>query len=158
MVETYNYDTDSIYMKEALLLAKKARDINEVPVGAVIVKDGKIIGRGYNRREIDRNPLAHAEILAIKEASENLNSWRFINCDLYVTLEPCHMCTGAIINSRVRRVIYGASDFKAGCCGTKIDFNRIGFNHNFLVTSDVLKDECSNILSVFFLEIRKKKV
>lgn len=151
--------TDSEYMKIALSLARKAFDINEVPVGAIIVKKstGEIVGQGYNRRETDKNPLAHAEIAAIKEASERLGGWRLIDCEMFVTLEPCPMCCGAIINSRIERVIYGASDFKSGSVDSVIKMFELPFNHKPEVVSGTLKNECSDIISDFFSQLRKNK-
>lgn len=147
------------YMKEALLLARKAFEIGEVPVGAVIVRksDGKIVGRGYNRRETDKNPLAHAEIAAIAEASETLHGWRLIDCEMYVTLEPCPMCCGAIINSRIERVVYGASDKKSGSVSSVQEMFSLPYNHKPEVISGVMEEECSGILSEFFRELRMRK-
>ncbi len=151
--------TDSEYMKIALSLAGKAFDINEVPVGAIVVKKstGEIVGQGYNRRETDKNPLAHAEIAAIKEASERLGGWRLIGCEMFVTLEPCPMCCGAIINSRIERVIYGAPDLKSGSVNSVIKMFELPFNHKPDVVSGTLKNECSNIISDFFSQLRKNK-
>lgn len=147
------------YMKEALAEAAKAFEIGEVPVGAVIIrkKDGKIVGRGYNRRETDKNPLAHAEIAAIKEASEALGGWRLIDCEMYVTLEPCPMCCGAIINSRLERVVYGASDVKSGSVMSVQQMFELPYNHKPEVLSGVMAEECSGILSEFFRQLRKRK-
>lgn len=149
---------DLFYMKEAFAEAKKAYRIGEVPVGAVIVnkKNGEIVGRGYNRRETDKDPLAHAEIFAIKEASANLGGWRLIGCDIYVTLEPCPMCCGAIINSRIERVIYGAEDKKSGSVCSIQNMFELPYNHKPEVTGSVLKYECSGILTGFFRELREK--
>lgn len=146
-----NYD---IYMKEALLLAKQSFDENEVPVGAVVVKDGKIIGRGRNRREQLKNVLSHAEIEAINDACNNLSSWRLDGCDLYVTLEPCPMCSGAIINARINKVIYGARDEKQGAVSSVISMFDLDFNHRPKVVSSVLEDDCSKLLSDFFKSLR----
>lgn len=143
------------YMKEALKEAKKAAEELEVPVGAVIVHKDKIIARGRNRRETSKNALFHAEIEAINDACKKLNSWRLINCALYVTLEPCPMCAGAIINSRISEVIYGASDPKAGSCDSVTDLFSLPYNHKPIVTSGVLKDECAKILTEFFKNLRK---
>ena len=150
---------DEAYMKKALALARLAADIGEVPVGAVVVRKdtGEIIGRGFNRRETDRNPLVHAEMIAINEASRRLGGWRLIGCELYVTLEPCPMCAGAIINSRVERVIYGASDLKAGSCGSVTDLFALPYNHRPEVKNGVMAEECSAVLSEFFKELRDKK-
>ena len=145
-------------MKKALEEAVKAYSTYEVPVGAVIVHKDKIIGRGYNKRERLKDPTAHAEIIAIKEASEYLNAWRLIDCTLYVTLEPCAMCAGAIVNSRIDRVVIGTIDPKRGCCGTVEDLtNHPKFNHRSEVMFGVLEKECSNIISKFFKELRKSK-
>lgn len=145
-------------MKQALIEAKKAYSIYEVPVGAIIVYKDKIIGRGFNRKESTRNPLAHGELIAIKEASQYLNRWRLTDCTMYVTLEPCPMCAGAIMNSRIDRLVIGARDPKMGCCGTVEDFtNHDSFNHRTEVRFGILEDSCSRILKEFFRELRKKK-
>lgn len=149
--------TDEEYMREALALARKAFELGEVPVGAVAVWEGKIVGRGMNLRETDKNALRHAEIAAIDEACKTLGGWRLWKCDLYVTLEPCPMCAGAIINSRIRRVIYGASDPKAGSCGSLVDLFEIPYNHKPEVVSGVLEEECSGILKEFFSKLREKR-
>lgn len=149
--------TDEEYMREALVLARKAFEMGEVPVGAVAVWDGKIVGRGMNLRETDKNALRHAEIMAIDEACKTLGGWRLWKCDLYVTLEPCPMCAGAIINSRVKRVIYGASDSKAGSCGSLANLFELPYNHKPEVVSGVLEEECSAILSEFFAKLREKR-
>ncbi len=144
-------------MREALSLAKEAFSMGEVPVGAVAVWDGKIVGRGMNRRETDKNALRHAEIAAIDEACKNLGGWRLWKCDLYVTLEPCPMCAGAIINSRIRRVIFGASDAKAGSCGSVTDMFSLPYNHKPEVVSGILERECSELLTEFFAGLREKR-
>jgi len=145
-------------MREALEEAKKAYSIYEVPVGAIIVYKGKIIGRGYNQRETLKDPTAHAEVLAIKEASKFLDSWRLLDCTMYVTLEPCAMCAGAIVNSRIGRLVIGTRDLKRGCCGTVEDLtNHPKFNHRLEVEFGVLEEECSSILSNFFKELRELK-
>lgn len=145
-------------MKEALKEAAKAYSIYEVPVGAIVVHKDKIIGRGYNKRESLKDPTAHGEIIAIKEASQHLKAWRLMDCTLYVTLEPCAMCAGAIVNSRIDRVVIGARDPKRGCCGTVEDLtNHPEFNHKSKVEFGILEDECSNIISKFFKELRKDK-
>lgn len=149
--------TDEEYMREALALAEKAFELGEVPVGAVAVWEGKIVGRGMNLRETEKNALCHAEIAAINEACKNLGGWRLWKCDLYVTLEPCPMCAGAIINSRVKRVIYGASDPKAGSCGTLANLFEMPYNHKPEVVSGVLEEECSGILKKFFAQLREKR-
>lgn len=147
--------TDEDYMKEAIALAKIAAELGEVPVGAVAVWEGRIVGKGYNRRETDKNALRHAEISAIDEACKTLGGWRLWKCDLYVTLEPCPMCTGAIINSRIKRLVFGADDPKAGSCGSVINLFELPYNHKPEVTKGVLKDECSKLLSDFFAKLRK---
>lgn len=152
--------TDDIkFMQAALQLADRAAELGEVPVGAVVVKmsTGEIVGKGFNRRECDRSPLAHAEIMAIDEASRTLGGWRLIDCAMYVTLEPCPMCTGAIINSRVERVVYGASDKKAGSCGSVVDLFEFPYNHKPEIVRGVLEAECSQKLSDFFRQLRQYK-
>lgn len=144
-------------MIRALELAKESALEGEVPVGAVIVKDGKIIAQGRNRREKGKNALYHAEIEAIDNACKALGGWRLWQCDLYVTLEPCPMCSGAIINSRIKRVFYGASDRKAGSFGSVIDFNQLPFNHKPEIHSSVMEEECSALLTEFFKNLRKNK-
>ena len=150
---------DEAYMKKALQLAKIAADMGEVPVGAVVVKrsTGEIVGRGYNRRECDRNPLVHAELMAVNEASRNLGGWRLIDCELFVTLEPCPMCAGAVINSRVERVVFGAYDKKAGSCGSVVDLFELPYNHKPELVGGVLEKECAEVLSEFFRKLREKK-
>lgn len=145
------------YMKAALRLAQKAADEGEVPVGAVVVCEGKIVGRGRNRRETKKNALHHAEIEAIDKACKKLGGWRLHKCDLYVTLEPCPMCTGAIINSRIKTVYYGAKDEKAGSCGTLVNLFELPYNHKPEVVSGVMEQECSEILKRFFRELRERK-
>lgn len=146
-----NYD---YFMQEALSLAKLSLNENEVPVGAVIVKDGKIVGKGRNRREQLKNALSHAEIEAINDACKNLSSWRLESCDLYVTLEPCPMCAGAIINARINKVIYGAKDSKMGAVSSIISMFDLDFNHRPKVIFGVMENECSEILSDFFKSLR----
>lgn len=148
---------DIFYMNEALSLAREASADGEVPVGAVVVCDGKIVGRGRNRREKDKNALAHAEIEAINEACRTLGGWRLWKCDLYVTLEPCPMCTGAIINSRIKRLIYGAKDTKAGSCESVVNLFDLPYNHKPEVISGVCEEEASEILKIFFKNLRKKQ-
>ncbi len=145
------------FMHQALILAKTAAARGEVPVGAVVVCDGKIVGRGYNRRECDKNALAHAEIMAIDEACKTLGGWRLWKCDLYVTLEPCPMCAGAIINSRIKTVYFGAKDEKAGSLGTVTNLFEIPYNHKPEIQSGILEDECSAVLTEFFRELRDRK-
>ncbi len=148
---------DKYYMKLALARAKAAYKDGEVPIGAVIVKDGAVIASGRNFREKKNNALCHAEIIAIHKACKKLNRWRLWDCDLYVTLEPCAMCAGAIINARVRRVVFGAYDAKAGSFGTLVNLNEYPYNHKPEVVSGVMEQECSDILSSFFKELREKK-
>ncbi|ASS94578.1 tRNA adenosine(34) deaminase TadA [Peribacillus simplex] len=149
---------DVYYMNLALKEAKKAQMLNEVPIGALIVIDDQVISTGHNLRETEQNATAHAELLAINEACNVLGSWRLENATLYVTLEPCPMCAGAILQSRVRRVVFGAHDPKAGCAGTFMDLLRDErFNHQCDVTSGVLGEECGWILTSFFKELRNRK-
>lgn len=143
-------------MDQAIELAKEAAKEGEVPVGAVVVIDGRIVGRGRNRRETDKNALAHAEIEAINEACKTLGGWRLWQCDMYVTLEPCPMCTGAIINSRIKRLVYGASDSKAGSCGSVVNLFSLPYNHKPEVVSGLKQEECAALLSDFFKRLRKK--
>lgn len=152
-------DTDIFYIKKALELANKAAEIGEVPVGAVVVKksNGEIVGEGYNRREVDKDSIAHAEIIAIENASKKLGGWRLIDCELFVTLEPCPMCAGAIINSRIERVVYGAMDKKAGSCGSVVNLFDLPYNHKPELTGGILSEECSSILSEFFKKLRESK-
>ena len=147
---------DEYYMTDAISLSKEAAEEGEVPVGAVVVLDGKIVGAGRNRREISKNALAHAEIEAINEACRALGGWRLWQCDMYVTLEPCPMCTGAIINSRIKRLVYGASDYKAGSCGSVVDLFSLPYNHKPEVVSGVMQEECAALLTDFFKKLRKK--
>lgn len=147
---------DEVFMNEAIALAKEAAQDGEVPVGAVVVLDGRIVGRGRNRREKDKNALAHAEIEAMNKACRTLGGWRLWQCDLYVTLEPCPMCTGAIINSRIKRLVYGASDAKAGSCGSVVDLFSLPYNHRPEVVADLKREECAALLSDFFKSLRKK--
>lgn len=146
------------YMKMAIEEAKKAGDIGEVPIGAVIVKNDEIIARSHNLRESKKDPTAHAEYLAIQKASKFLNSWRLEECQLYVTLEPCVMCAGAIVMSRIPHVIYGAKDPKGGCAGSLMDLlQEPRFNHRAQVEIGVMEEACSQLLTEFFRNIRKKK-
>ena len=150
--------TDERYMKMALKQAKKAYELDEVPIGCVIVYEDKVIARGYNRRNTDKNTLAHAEISAIKKASKKLGDWRLEGCTLYVTLEPCQMCAGAIIQARTTRVVIGSMNPKAGCGGSILNLLEMQeFNHQAEVTRGVLDDECSQMLTTFFKELRAKK-
>ncbi len=150
--------TDEEYMSRAVELAKKAAALGEVPVGAVVVKksSGEIVGEGYNLRESGKSPLAHAEIIAINEASKTLGGWRLIDCEMFVTLEPCPMCCGAIINSRIERVVFGAYDKKAGSCESVIDLFELPYNHKPQVTGGIMQKECADILSDFFKTLRSK--
>lgn len=149
---------DEKYMKEALKQAKKAAAIDEVPIGCVIVYGDKIIARGYNRRNKEGSTLAHAEIIAIKKASRKLNDWRLEECTMYVTLEPCPMCAGAIVQARIPKVVIGAMNPKAGCAGSILDMFQVReFNHQVEKVSGVLEEECSNIMTEFFRELRKRK-
>lgn len=146
---------DEIFMREAIAEAKRAEELDEVPVGAVIVRDGEIVARAYNSRERDKNALCHAEIKAINEACERLGGWRLVGCTLYVTLEPCPMCAGAVVNSRVERVVYGAPDNKAGAFGTMINLNDYPL-FKPEITGGILKDECATMLREFFKKKRNK--
>ena len=145
---------DSVYMDEALALAAEAAAAGEVPVGCVIVRRGQIVGRGHNRRETARTALGHAEIEAIADACRGLGGWRLWDCTLYVTLEPCPMCAGAIINARIPRVVYGAADHKAGSCGSVCDLFSMEYNHHPQVVSGVREEECAALLRDFFQELR----
>ena len=143
-------------MKAALKEAMKAYKIGEVPVGCVIVKDDKIIARGYNKREINQSVIDHAEIVAIRKASKKIGSWRLEECDIYVTLEPCPMCAGAIIQSRIKNLFFGAYDLKTGAAGSVFNLFAYPFNHKVCVTGEVMQEECSIIIKDFFKELRKK--
>ena len=146
------------YMREAIKQAKKAYAIGEVPIGCVIVYEGKIIGRGYNRRTIDKNPLAHAELIAIKKASKKMGDWRLEDCTLYVTLEPCQMCSGAIVQARMKKVVVGCMNPKAGCAGSILNILQVEqFNHQVELEIGVLQEECSLMMKNFFKELRKAK-
>ena len=145
------------FMQKALELAKISAAEGEVPVGAIIVKGDKIVGTGRNRREYGKNALYHAEIEAIDNACKALGGWRLWECDMYVTLEPCPMCAGAIINSRIKTVYYGASDLKAGSFGSVVDFNSLPYNHKPEIVSGVMQDEARKMLSDFFKGLREKK-
>ena len=149
---------DEKYMKEAIRQAKKAYALGEVPIGCVIVYQDKIIGRGYNRRTIDKNTLAHAEMIAIRKASKRMNDWRLEGCTMYVTLEPCQMCAGAIVQARIDEVVIGSMNPKAGCAGSVLNLLDIpAFNHQVRITKGILEEECSQMLSGFFKELREKK-
>lgn len=147
---------DEKFMLCALKEAEKARDIDETPIGAVIVRDGKIIARGYNRRETKKNALMHAEITAIDKACKKLGGWRLPGCEIYVTLEPCPMCMGAILQSRIEKVYFGAYDYKSGCLGSVCDLSGI-LPHKVTYEGGILKDECETILKDFFKNLRKRE-
>lgn len=145
------------YMKEALRQAKKAYALGEVPIGCVIVYEGKIIGRGYNRRNTDKNTLSHAEITAINKASKKMGDWRLEGCTLYVTLEPCQMCAGAVVQARIPEVVMGCMSAKSGCAGSILNIlDNPEFNHQVSVTRGVLEEECSGMLKKFFAELRER--
>ena len=145
-------------MKEALRQAKKAEKLGEVPIGCVIVKDGKIIARGYNRRNTDKNTLAHAELQAIRKASKAVGDWRLEECTMYITLEPCQMCAGALVQSRIDRVVVGCMNPKAGCAGSILNLlQRPEFNHQVELETGVLEEECSQMMKDFFRELRETK-
>ena len=149
---------DEKYMRAALREAKKAYKLEEVPIGCVIVQNDKIIARGYNRRNTDKNTLAHAEMSAIKKASKKTGDWRLEDCIMYVTLEPCQMCAGAIVQSRLGKVVIGSMNPKAGCAGSVINLLQMKqFNHQVEMVTGVLEEECSTMLSGFFQELREKK-
>lgn len=149
---------DEYFMSEAIIEAKKAEQLEEVPIGAILVLDGEIIARAHNLRETDQNAIAHAELLAIDQACKQLGTWRLENAELYVTLEPCPMCSGAIILSRIKRVVYGAADPKGGCAGTLMNLLQDDrFNHQCEVVAGVLETECGTMLSDFFRKIRARQ-
>ncbi|MCQ4022251.1 MULTISPECIES: tRNA adenosine(34) deaminase TadA [unclassified Ruminococcus] len=150
-------NNDEKYMRLALEQAHLAYKIGEVPVGAVVVRNGEVVGTGYNRRETDKNAVAHAELIAIDNACKRLGGWRLWECELYVTLEPCPMCAGAIINSRIRRLVYGASDKKAGSIESVVKMLELPYNHRPPYLGGVLQEECAEILKSFFREMRSKK-
>lgn len=151
-------ETHYTWMREAIIAANMAKAINEVPIGAVIICQNQMIGLGYNMRETTSDPTSHAEMIAIRQASTFLNAWRLLDCTLYVTLEPCPMCAGAIVQARIPRVIYGAPDPKAGCAGTLMNLlQEERFNHQVEVIGGVLQVECSRLLSRFFQELREKR-
>lgn len=146
------------YMKEALKQAQKAFTLGEVPIGCVVVHEGKIIGRGYNRRNTDKSTLAHAEITAIRKASKYIGDWRLEECSIYITLEPCQMCAGAIIQSRIDRVVVGCMNPKAGCAGSILNLLNVAeFNHQAELETGVLEEECSGLMKQFFQELRERK-
>ena len=151
-------NTEEKYMRAAIKEAKKAYVLEEVPIGCVIVRDGKIIARGYNRRNTDKNTLAHAELTAIKKASKKCGDWRLEDCTMYVTLEPCQMCAGAIVQSRMKKVVIAAMNPKAGCAGSVLNLLQMAeFNHQVEIERGLLEDECSTMLSTFFRNLREKK-
>jgi tRNA(adenine34) deaminase len=145
------------YMKEALKEAKKAFDKEEIPVGAIIVKDGKIIARAHNVKETKLDATSHAEILAIQKACKKIGAWRLLDCDMYVTLEPCSMCAGALINARIRKLYIGTNDEKTGACGSKLNLlEDYTFNHKVEIERDICQEECEKILKDFFKVLRKR--
>ena len=147
---------DVFFMNEAVTLAQKAYAIGEVPIGAIVVCNEQIFGRGYNRREIDFDPLAHAELIALKQASQHLKSWRLLDCTLYVTVEPCPMCAGALVNARVKRLVFGCKDPKAGAALSLFNIcNDARLNHRLDITPGVQEEACANLLKDFFKELRK---
>ncbi len=149
---------DEKYMKMALKEAKKAADINEVPIGCVIVRDDKVIAKAYNKRNSDKNVLSHAELLAIKQACKKTGDWRLEDCTMYITLEPCQMCSGAMVQARLQRAVIGAMNAKAGCAGSVLNILQMQeFNHQVDVTRGVLEAECSEMLSKFFADLREQK-
>ncbi len=150
--------SDESFMKQAVKQAKKAYDKLETPIGCVIVHEDKIIARGYNKRNMKKNTLAHAEILAINKASKVLGDWRLEDCTMYVTLEPCPMCAGAIVQARIPRVVIGSMNPKAGCAGSVLNLlQQDGLNHQVEITKGVLAEKCSGLMTSFFRELRKKK-
>ena len=152
------HSIDEKYMKEAIRQARKAYAIGEVPIGCVIVYKDKIIGRGYNRRMADKNTLSHAELIAIRKASRMMGDWRLEECTMYVTLEPCQMCSGALVQSRIDEVVIGCMNAKAGCAGSVMNLLQVdGFNHQVKIIQGVLEEECSSMLSEFFRKLREKK-
>ncbi|GHV10914.1 tRNA-specific adenosine deaminase [Clostridia bacterium] len=148
-------DADHTFMREALTFAHIADSIGEIPVGCVIVRDNAVIASGVNRRESDQCAVNHAEIIAIRRACEVTGFWRLDDCDLYVTLEPCPMCAGAIVNARIRRLIYGAPNMKSGAFGTKFDLNAFGLNHRPEIIGGIMRDECADLLKNFSARLRK---
>ncbi len=149
--------TDEKYMKEALRQARKAYKMGEAPIGCVIVYEGKIIARGYNRRNTDKSTLSHAEILAIRKAAKVVGDWRLEGCTMYVTLEPCQMCAGAIVQARFDRVVMGCRNVKAGCAGSVLNLLQMEqFNHQVELTEGILQEECSTLMSGFFRELRER--
>lgn len=146
------------FLNEAIAEALKAAALGEVPIGAVVVKDGQIIGRGHNLRELDHDPTAHAEILALRDAGRTLGTWRLAGCTLYVTMEPCPMCCGALINSRIDTVVYGADEPKFGSAGSQLNLLQFpGFNHNVKIIGPIAQERCQNMMRDFFVELRARK-
>ncbi|MCL6459331.1 MAG: tRNA adenosine(34) deaminase TadA [Gorillibacterium sp.] len=154
-----NRDEHIHWMREAIAEAEQARSLGEVPIGAVIIRDGTVIGRGHNLRETTADPTAHAEIIAIREASQAIGAWRLQSCTLYVTLEPCPMCAGAIVQARLPLVVYGTPDPKAGCAGTLMNLlQEPRFNHSVELVTDILREDCALLLTDFFRSLRLKKI
>ena len=149
-------DFDHDYMRRAIELAEKAKALGEIPVGAVVVRNGEIIGEGYNLRETAHSAVSHAEIIAIEQACKAIGDWRLSDATIYVTLEPCPMCAGAIVNSRIKRVVFGAKDAAAGCCGSVLNFNSYPFTHSFDIEGGICSEECLQIIKEFFEERRKE--
>ena len=149
-------DLDQKFMKLAICQAQKAKEMDEVPIGAIAVLDGKVIARAHNTREKTGNALNHAEVLAIQKACKKVGNWRLDEVTLYVTIEPCPMCMGAMLNARLKRLVYGADDKKGGACGTLYDLNDGKYNHTISVTKGVLKDDCANIIRTYFEDKRRK--
>lgn len=157
-METTDSKIHEKFMREAIRQAKKAYALDEVPIGCVIVQDGKIIARGYNRRNTDKNTLSHAELIAIKKAAKKTGDWRLEGCTMYITLEPCQMCAGAMVQARLTEAVIGSMNPKAGCAGSILNILEMPqFNHQVQVTRGVLEAECSEMLSRFFRELREKK-
>lgn len=157
-VQDSDRKTDEHFMRLAIAQAKKAEALDEVPIGCVIVREGRVIARGYNRRNTDKTVLGHAEISAMKKASKKVGDWRLEDCTMYVTLEPCQMCAGAAVQARIPRVVIGAMNPKAGCAGSILNlFDVKAFNHQIEITNGVLQEECSSMLSAFFKRLRGKK-
>ena len=147
-----------MFMEEAIKEAEKAAALGEVPIGAVVVRDGEIVGRGYNLRELEHDPTAHAEICAMRDAGKNTGGWRLENCTLYVTMEPCPMCCGAMINSRIDTVVFGATEPKFGSAGSQLNLLQFpGFNHNVHIVGPIDQERCSNLMKQFFAELRRKR-
>ncbi len=157
MKEEYIEKNDILFMKRALELAKEAEALDEVPVGAVIVKDGEIIAEGYNMRELTKCATQHAEIVAIERACKRLGGWRLPGATLYVTMEPCAMCAGAVVNARIERVVYGAPDLRFGALGSLFDLSKIPLNHSAEVCGGVMSDDCVNMLTQYFSKKRAEE-